>query len=166
MSLNVSDCVHHYCNQAGGGGGQHYFRGIPIQRGYGLFGDIFRKISPFMIEAGKYLGKKLLHTGSKIIGDVSAGKPIRQSTKNRLLETGRTIGGDVMKNMQTGSGIKRKRNLTENHFSRKKAKISEGVGFSLRNKTNILKTLPRIKDSSRKKQKISVKRCIHKDIFT
>ena len=161
MSLNVSDCINHYCYQVGSG--KTYFQGIPIQRGYGIFGDIFRRFSPYIVKAGKYFGKKLLHTGSKIINDVTAGKSIRESAKDRLLETGRTIGDDVIKNLQSGSGIKRKRDHTENHSSRKKPNFPEGFRTSRKIKNKIISE---VKNSPRKKQKKSTKHCGQKDIFS
>ncbi|GFR17900.1 uncharacterized protein TNCT_24991 [Trichonephila clavata] len=46
-----------------------YFQGVSHQRGYGMFSNLFRMISPIAMKAGKYLGKHILSTGSKCMFD-------------------------------------------------------------------------------------------------
>lgn len=124
MDLKPSDCMHYYCNQVGGGG--PYFQGVLHQRGYGLFGDIFRKISPFIYKAGKYLGRNLLHTGSNIISDVAEGKQFKTAAKQRFVETGENMKDDVIHKLQTGSGIKRKRTTNSVKSIQKKRRVTKG----------------------------------------
>lgn len=119
MDLRTSDCIHYYCNQAGGG---EYFKGIAHQRGYGIFGDIFRKISPFLFTAAKYLGKQLLHTGKNVVRDVASGQPFKESAKHHFSSVGRKLKDDVIHKLQSGSGIKRKCGRKSSHSSRKKPK--------------------------------------------
>ncbi|GFU52042.1 uncharacterized protein F54H12.2, partial [Nephila pilipes] len=53
------------------GGGGAYFQGASHQRGYGMFSNLIRYITPIAMKAGKYLGKHLLNTGSKVMSDVA-----------------------------------------------------------------------------------------------
>ncbi|GBN52646.1 hypothetical protein AVEN_40918-1, partial [Araneus ventricosus] len=54
MQLDARSCEAYYRLQQTGG--NVYFKGVPYQRGYGLFGDLRRFITPMIIRAGKYLG--------------------------------------------------------------------------------------------------------------
>lgn len=119
MELKTSDCINYYCNQAGGG---DYFKGVAHQRGYGLFGDIFRKISPFIFDAAKYVGKHLFSTGKKVVNDVASGRPFKESAKHHFSDVGRKLKDDVIHKLQSGSGIKRKRKQCSNHSNHKKAR--------------------------------------------
>lgn len=107
MHLNARDCESYYCAQVGGG--DVYFRGISHQRGYGFFGDLRRYITPIALKAGRYLGRHLLHAGKNVISDVSSGEKFRDATRSRLRETTKKIKEDIFKQLQQGSGIKRKR---------------------------------------------------------
>lgn len=105
MRLDPHECTQYYCHQIGHG---QYFQGVPYQRGYGLFGDIVRYITPFVSKAGRYLGKHLLSTGTKVISDVAVGKKFKQSAAERLKESGVKIKDELLSKLQHGSGIKRK----------------------------------------------------------
>lgn len=120
--LHTKDCIHYYCNQAGGG---DYFKGVPHQRGFGLFGDIFRKISPFLLNAAKYVGKQLFHTGSKVVEDVAMGKSLKESAARRMKETGNRVKDDVIHKLQSGSGIKRRCIGKSGKSSKAKGKIRQ-----------------------------------------
>ncbi|GFT01552.1 uncharacterized protein TNCV_270431 [Trichonephila clavipes] len=65
MHLDPKACENYYCAQVQTGGGP-YFQGVGHQRGYGMFSNLFRFITPIAMKAGKYLGKHLLSAGSKI----------------------------------------------------------------------------------------------------
>lgn len=108
MHLSQKDCDSYYCQQVGGGG--PYFHGINHQRGYGIFSNIARYLRPLAFSASKYLGKKLLKTGSNVMNDVAGGRSFKESAKSRLRETGKNIKDDFVRKLQSGSGsIKRKR---------------------------------------------------------
>ncbi|GFT97404.1 uncharacterized protein NPIL_365461 [Nephila pilipes] len=68
MELDRKACQHYYCMHVGGGGA--YFQGDSHQRGYGMFSNLIRYITPIAMKAGKYLGKHLLNTGSKDVARV------------------------------------------------------------------------------------------------
>lgn len=108
MHLNEHLCQEYYCQQQSGAGGP-YFHGIAHQRGYGFFGDLGRYITPFALRAGKYIGEKLLKTGSNVISDVASGSSFKQAARSRLRETGKIMKEDFLKKLQQGRGIKRKR---------------------------------------------------------
>ncbi|GBN66250.1 hypothetical protein AVEN_218087-1 [Araneus ventricosus] len=107
MHLHRKDCEAYYCAQVGGGG---YFRGaVGIQRGYGVFGDLKRYITPLAIKAGKYLGQHLLHTGKNVLSDVREGKSFRDAARSRLHQSSKKIRDDFFQQLhQQGKGIKRK----------------------------------------------------------
>jgi hypothetical protein len=73
------------------GGQLPYFAGARNQRGHGL-GDIFGKLfrSVVMPTVGRVLKKEIPHRlvsfGSDVLGDVSQGRNIKQSLKNRGLQ--------------------------------------------------------------------------------
>ncbi|GFQ77421.1 uncharacterized protein TNCT_610121 [Trichonephila clavata] len=119
MHLNQKACEDYYCSQVQAGGGQ-YFQGVSHQRGYGMFSNLFRFITPIALKAGKYLGKHLLSTGSKVMSDVVSGSSLKDSARSRFRETSKKIKDDIMHKIQSGSGIKRKKSHKENHSHRVK----------------------------------------------
>lgn len=108
MKLNQQECISYYCNQAKNQRGRGIFIGPPIQRGYGIFGDLFRQTIPILKDAGKYLGKKALNLTKDIGTDVLSGKSVKDSIKSRLKDVGSEIKSDVIRKIQSGEGIKRK----------------------------------------------------------
>lgn len=143
MRLHAKDCELYYCRQVGGG--DPYFQGILHQRGYGFFADLRRHMTPLLIRAGKYLGKRMLETGRNVMEDVSSGSSIRDATRKRLRETAKGIKGDIFQKLQSGgtlvqpsrrslhnkillakltrqlgSGIKRKRRKTSTQSKKKR----------------------------------------------
>ena len=83
------DYVKYYKNQAGGG--DHYFRGSPVQKGYGLgdiLGGLFRSALPMIKQGAKMLGKEALKTGVGIAADALDGQNVKMAAKNRVRQTG------------------------------------------------------------------------------
>ncbi|GFR24470.1 uncharacterized protein TNCT_296651 [Trichonephila clavata] len=80
-----------------------------------MFSNLFRFITPIALKAGKYLGKHLLSTGSKVMSDVVSGSSLKDSARSRFRETSKKIKDDIMHKIQSGSGIKRKKSHKENH---------------------------------------------------
>lgn len=117
MHLKSEDCIDYYCNQVGGA--HPYYQGITYQRGYGFFGDLRRYITPIAIKAGKYLGKQLFRTGRDVINDVSEGHAFKDSAKTRIRETSKRMKNDFFEKLQSGRGIKRKRNAKRPQSSKK-----------------------------------------------
>jgi hypothetical protein len=103
-----------------------------ITRGAGQYGTgfggvlrIFKRLVPHFRAAGgqlaglaKSAGKSLLKTGAatsqKILGDVLAGKNIKEAAEERLQEAGTEIGEKVTKKLKKmrGSGRRRRRKST------------------------------------------------------
>jgi len=122
--LHPVDCISYYCNQAGGG--PYFSSDHQIQRGYSIFSNIRRFAVPLMRRAGKYLGKKLLSTGRNVIDDLVQGKSLKESSRDRILESGRAIKKDIIRKLQTGSGKnKRKRKVKRNQNKRRKVSGSD-----------------------------------------
>ncbi|GFQ84233.1 uncharacterized protein F54H12.2 [Trichonephila clavata] len=103
MHLDRRACQDYYCSQLQNGGS--YFQGVSHQRGYGMFSNLFRMISPIAMKAGKYLGKHILSTGSKVMSDVVSGTSLKDSTRARLKETSKNIKDDILHKLQSGSGV-------------------------------------------------------------
>ncbi|GFR03769.1 uncharacterized protein TNCT_612441 [Trichonephila clavata] len=115
MHLDRRACQDYYCSQLQNGGS--YFQGVSHQRGYGMFSNLFRMISPIAMKAGKYLGKHILSTGSKVMSDVVSGTSLKDSARARLKETSKNIKDDILHKLQSGSGIKRKKSRNKESFA-------------------------------------------------
>lgn len=125
MHLSAKDCENYYCSQVSQFGGSEYFRGIPHQRGYGLFGDLKRYITPLVLRAGRYLGKQAMNTGRNVLSDLSSGKSIKDAVRSRFKETSGKMKDDFFKKLQSGSGragIKRKNIDKAKHSKVKRCK--------------------------------------------
>ncbi|GFX53923.1 uncharacterized protein TNCV_1154541 [Trichonephila clavipes] len=89
------------------GNGDPYFSSdFPIQRGYGFFSNLRRYTFPLMIQAGKYLGKRLLTSGRNIVEEVSQGKSFRNAARDQLRQSGREITTDILRKLK-GGGIRK-----------------------------------------------------------
>ncbi len=106
MYLNRKACEDYYCAQVGGDIATFYRGG---QRGKGWFTNLFRTVTPLLKKAGSYLGKRALSAGSKVAADLASGDNFKDVMKRRLMETGGEIKDDIIKKIQGGSGIKRRR---------------------------------------------------------
>ncbi|GFT65710.1 uncharacterized protein TNCV_4680351, partial [Trichonephila clavipes] len=63
-----------------------------------------------MMQAGKYLGKRLLESGQNIVEDVSRGKSFRHAARDQIRQSGREIKADIIRKLQGGGGgVKRKK---------------------------------------------------------
>ncbi|GBL93153.1 hypothetical protein AVEN_139119-1 [Araneus ventricosus] len=132
MHLDQKACENYYCSQVQAGGGP-YFQGVSHQRGYGMFSNLFRFITPIAMKAGKYLGKHILSAGSKVMSDVASGSSLKDSARSRFRETSKKIKDDIIHKIQSGSGIKRKKSYNKNHSQRVKRsrkKLKEADIFS------------------------------------
>ena len=115
-----------------------YFRRRAVQRGNGL-GNIFKGLSrlivPLAKKGGQYLGKTAVEVGKNVINDVSNGKSIKESMKNNLKKTGKTILQDTSTYVESSilkkPRVKRKKTPLKNQRmgkSIKRKKISAGSG--------------------------------------
>jgi hypothetical protein len=118
----MADYSSYYCNQAGNG--LPVFHGVRYQRGHGFFGRMFQRFGMPLL---KYIGKQALQTGVNIGSDVLEGKTVRDSTRQNLVSTGRTVAKDAVerarKYVQTGEGKKRKRKNRQSGTSRKRRNL-------------------------------------------
>ena len=65
------------------------YRGVVMQRGYGLGGlsrGLMRAVTPHIKQGLKQVGKRALQTGLQVMSDVSEGKNLKSSLKERALE--------------------------------------------------------------------------------
>ena len=81
------------------GQGLPFFAGARVQRGHGL-GGLFKSLGvallPALKSGGKFLGKELLSTGSRVFSDVLEGRNVKDSLRRRGKEgLQRTLRGAV-----------------------------------------------------------------------
>lgn len=122
---SVSDYENYYLNQAGYGSIPVY-RGVGVQRGYGLgniLASAFRSAMPLFKRGAQFLGRKFLDTGAKVVSDVASGIPLKASLTTRSKTAGKETmlsAAEAVKKM-TGSGLK-KRSARSRKITRSKAK--------------------------------------------
>ncbi|GFV91481.1 uncharacterized protein TNCV_2384411 [Trichonephila clavipes] len=73
-----------------------------------FFRSLLRYALPLMMQAGKYLGKRLLESGQNIVENVSRGKSFRHAARDQVRQSGREIKADIIRKLQGGGGVKRK----------------------------------------------------------
>ena len=88
------------------------YRGVVMQRGYGLgglFRGLMRVVKPHIKSGLKQVGKKALKAGMEVISDVSQGQSLKQSLKRRAREnTEELLLQPFKKRKSTGSKTIRK----------------------------------------------------------
>ncbi|GBL66042.1 hypothetical protein AVEN_190432-1 [Araneus ventricosus] len=123
--LHPEHCIAHYRNQIGSAN-SYFSSDFPIQRGYGFFSSLRRYALPLMMQAGTYLGKRLLASGQNIIEDVSQGKSFGHAASDQIRHTGREIKADIIRKLKGGGRrLKRKKSQTSPHTKRKKRKTTD-----------------------------------------
>lgn len=159
----AGDCDYkfHYSDQAGAGI-SNFYRGVPFQRGYGFWGDMFTR---YGVPVMKYLGKQVLSTGANLAHDIAEqGIAPRRAFQQRLKQAARDTGIAALNRatpilvkeavdrlQQTGTGRKRKRRKTAKAVPKKKSRAGS-------------RKKPKKKNVSRKKTKRRGKR--NKDVFS
>ncbi|GFS50624.1 uncharacterized protein F54H12.2 [Nephila pilipes] len=84
------------------------------------------------MKAGKYLGKQLLSTESKVMSDVVSGSFLKDSARSRFRETSKNVTDDILRKIQSGSDIKGKKshkNHHSQHVKRSRKKLQESDTF-------------------------------------
>ena len=102
------DYVNYYKNQAGGG--DQYFRGAQVQKGYGLgniLGGLFRSSLPMIKQGAKMLGKEALKTGVGIVADTLDGQRVKTAAKKRARQAGLNVTSRVMQQLSNPSTPKK-----------------------------------------------------------
>ncbi|GBM57726.1 hypothetical protein AVEN_222565-1 [Araneus ventricosus] len=117
--LQPEHCITHYQNQIGNAN-PYFSSDFPIQRRYGFFSSLHRYALPLMMQAGKYLGKRLLASGQNTVEDVSRGKSFRHAARDQIRQSGREIKADILRKLQLGGGVKRKKSKRSRQTKRKK----------------------------------------------
>ena len=128
------------------------FRGSPWQLGHGqmgyglggLFRSVARTVMPMVKSGAKPLGNIALNSGANFIGDVLAGKNIKEAAKARTREAADATKQKAVQRLrayaQTGSGGRRKKTTSKKRA--KKRKTSTPTTRS--NPTKKRKTTPQI----------------------
>ena len=82
------------------------YRGVVMQRGYGLggmFRGLMRAVTPHLKQGLKQVGKRALQTGLQVISDVSEGKNLKNSLKRRAVENATEFIQQPFKKQKTTS---------------------------------------------------------------
>ena len=117
------DFKHYYCEQAGKG--INVYSGVPYQRGYGFWGDNFKRYGTPVL---KYLGKHAFNTGRNVANDVfGQNETFKESLKKRMKESGKVAGRDILEKVtnrinQGGTGkrkVKRRKPINKSIKRRK-----------------------------------------------
>ena len=132
-----SPYVRYYLEQQQGRG-MPVFRGSPWQMGHGqmgyglggLFRSVARSVMPMVKSGAKALGNSALKSGANFVGDVLAGKNVKEAAKARAKEAANIAKRKVVQRTrtyaQTGSGKRTTRSRSRKHKRRtvKKRKAS------------------------------------------
>ena len=120
-----------------GGSALPGFRGVGIQRGYGLgsmFRSLFRSAIPLLKSGAKTLGKAAVSTGMGVAKDVLAGKDIRSAATTRARQTGNELKGQAVNALsvnamtpQSGGGIRRRAPSKASQSPSKKGRKTQGI---------------------------------------
>lgn len=136
--------------------GERVFRGMRMQRGYGLggfFASMFRRALPLFKSGGKYLARKATQTGLSTLRDIANGVSPRTAVKRRIADVSDEMLDDVKRKIRrkmTGGGHRRKRRRTQkrkkkvNRVSIKRKRIHKKKEKRQNNKKKVCKR--KIKD--------------------
>ena len=100
--------VQYYLDQQQGQG-MSVFRGSQWQRGHGqvgyglggVFRSIARAVTPFLKSGAKTMGNIALNSGANFLGDVLAGKNVKESAKARAKEAANVAKKKAVDKLQT-----------------------------------------------------------------
>ena len=137
----INPYVHYYLEQQRGRG-MPVFRGSPWQAGYGLqtgygLGGLFRSMSravvplvkkgvkavaPLAKRGANILGNIALQSGSDFLGNLFAGKNVKEAAKARTMEAANTAKRKAISKLrgQTGSGRRRNRSKSVKRAGKKR----------------------------------------------
>lgn len=105
----------YYKQQAGGGINQYFKGGAQFQRGRGIgsfLGGLFRAAVPLLKRGGLAIGKELLNSGARVLGDIGDGIGSKEALRNRMGEavgTLKTKATNKVIDFLHGRGLKRRR---------------------------------------------------------
>ena len=122
--------VRYYLDQQGHG--MTVFRGSPWQLGHGqmgyglggLFRSVARTVMPMVKSGAKALGNIALNSGANFIGDVLAGKNVKEAAKARTREAADATKQKAVQRLrayaQTGSGKRHKKPTAKQRAKKRK----------------------------------------------
>jgi hypothetical protein len=90
--------VNYFIEQTGGGQNSAIFKGVRIQRGYGLgsiFSRMFRFAMPLFKRGVKHVAKTAGKTGVSFLTDAVSGANLKESAKSHLKSMGKSLAGDA-----------------------------------------------------------------------
>jgi hypothetical protein len=90
--------VNYFIEQTGGGQNSAIFKGVRIQRGYGLgsiFSRMFRFAMPLFKRGVKHVAKTAGKTGVSFLSDAVSGANLKESAKSHLKSMGKSLAGDA-----------------------------------------------------------------------
>lgn len=102
-----------------GEGGIQFFEGLPFQRGYGrrrqrgqglgtVISSLWRFVSPVLRQLGTDMGRETLSTGSRLLGDMSQGAPIKEALREQTKRGARNLLSTTADHyLQKGKGKRR-----------------------------------------------------------
>ena len=121
--------VRYYLDQQGHG--MPVFRGSPWQLGHGqmgyglggLFRSVARAVMPMVKSGAKALGNIALKSGANFVGDVLAGKNVKEAAKPRTLEAANVAKRKAVNKLmnQTGSGKRGSKQAAKKTAKKRKA---------------------------------------------
>ncbi|GFS59558.1 uncharacterized protein TNIN_195711 [Trichonephila inaurata madagascariensis] len=79
------------------GSGLTHYKGINLQKGYGIggiFRRLFRAALPFLVKGGKTIGKEVLRTRSRVASDVLSGENFKEAVKTRSRASGEKVSSE------------------------------------------------------------------------
>ena len=104
------------------------FRGSRMQRGYGIgsvLSGMLRAAVPFLRRGAQALGKQALRTGLDVGRDVLSGRKLKDSARQRTLQTVRNVVEKAGRRTNGGTARRRRpaqKNRPKTHNSQKKKK--------------------------------------------
>ncbi len=119
------------------GRGISVFRGSPWQIGHGqmgyglggLFRSLKRAVMPMAKSGAKALGNIALNSGKNLLGDVPAGKNVKEAEKARALEAANVAKNKAVERVrtyaQTGSGKRAKQTRTGSRGAKRKRETAK-----------------------------------------
>ena len=108
------------------------YRGIVMQRGYGLggfFKGLVRAVAPHVKQGLKKVGKKALKTGLQVISDVSEGQNLKQSLKRRATQNVSEFIQQKPAKKRKVTPVKASRSSTSKGKGRKRGRPKSSLGI-------------------------------------
>lgn len=127
--------VRYYLEQQQGNGITPVFSGSPWQKGYGqigyglggLFRSLARTVMPMVKSGAKTLGKIALNTGANVLGDVLAGKNLKEAARSRINEAAGVVRKKAVNKLQTLGQTGRGRKTTPRKTGKKRKRPTSTV---------------------------------------